>query len=253
MKSPSLSIGWSFVEVYEKLYSAFGPQGWWPIVDEKTGVCEYDGTAPAHRDEAFEILIGCILMQNTQWDPNVVRAIGALKKMGKLDASILASSDHDVIAPLIKSAGYFNQKTDRIKRAASFWIENQDLFNLDIMDLREKLLAQRGIGNETADSIILYAAGKPSFVIDAYTRRVMARMGVCENDAGYEELQAMFHDAFETNLGPDANPNPSSDPDSRVLVYKEYHALLVELAKRHCKTKPVCSGCPLGDICEKRV
>lgn len=225
------------VSVYKRLFSAYGPQGWWPIVDGKTGACEYTGGAPKNREEAFEIIVGCILTQNTQWDPNVVRAIGSLKGEGKLDAAVLASSKSSVIAPLIKSAGYFNQKTDRIKRIATFWMDHPKLFDLDVSTLRSALLAQHGVGNETADSIILYAAGKPSFVVDAYTKRIMARMGLCDQGVSYDELQTMFHTSLDVDEG----------------LYKEYHALLVELAKRHCKTKPICEGCPLAVMCAKRV
>lgn len=222
--------------VYKRLFSAYGPQGWWPIVNGKTGACEYAGGAPKNREEAFEIMIGCILTQNTQWDPNAVRAIGSLKRKGKLNAAALASSKAFVIAPLIRSAGYFNQKTGRIKQIAAFWMEHPNLFDLDVSALRSALLAQHGVGNETADSIILYAANKPSFVIDAYTKRILSRVGLCEIGVGYDQLQAMFHSAIDLD----------------VRIYKEYHALLVKLAKRHCKTKRICEGCPLADMCAKR-
>ncbi len=225
--------------VYRVLHARFGPQGWWPIVDEDIAACIYGVGAPRSDAERFEILVGCILAQNTQWYPNAVRALHALKKGKKLVPASLAQSRASTIAQLIRSAGYYNQKAERLRRIARFWQDTPSLPDLPLENLRAILLAQHGIGDETADSIILYAAEKPSFVVDAYTRRIMGRMGLCEKDASYADIQQMFHDA----LGSD---------DGVVPMFKEYHALLVELAKRHCKTKPVCGGCPLSGICAKK-
>ncbi len=227
-------------DVYDTLHTLFGPQGWWPIVDGDREVCVYGVGAPRNDAERFEIIVGCILTQNTQWDPNVVRAIHALKKNRRLAAAILAHSDASRIAPLIRSAGYYNQKAERLCRIAGFWQDNPSLFDLPLGALRAILLAQHGIGEETADSIILYAVGKPSFVVDAYTRRIMGRMGLCANDASYADIQKMFHDALGTD-------------EKIVPLFREYHAVLVELAKRHCKAKPVCEGCPLSSLCKKKI
>ncbi len=229
--------GTTIEDIYGALHARFGPQGWWPIVDADDGTCTYGLDAPRNDAERFEILVGCILTQNTQWDPNAVRAIHALKKGKKLSPVDLAKADASTIAPLIRSAGYYNQKAERLCRIASFWQDNPSLFDLPLAKLRALLLAQHGIGPETADSIILFAAGKPSFVVDAYTRRIMSRVGICKPDISYGELQAIFHDTLAPNIP----------------FFKEYHALLVELAKRHCKTRPLCGGCPLAHICKKEI
>lgn len=227
-------------EMYTLLYKGFGPQGWWPIVDEDREVCVYGVGAPRNDAERFEIIVGCILTQNTQWYPNAVRALHSLKKHRKLIPVHLARSHPSTIAQLIRSAGYYNQKANRLHRIARFWLENPSVLDLPLEKLRTALLAQHGIGDETADSIILYAAQKPSFVVDTYTRRIMSRAGVCAKDVSYVQIQKMFHDVF----GCDASVVP---------IFKEYHALLVELAKRHCRTTPECEGCPLSSLCKMKI
>ncbi len=290
--------------IYEKLYNYYSPQGWWPIVNDKTLMCEYFTGAPKNEAEKFEISIGAILTQGTQWYPNVVRAIQQLKigrpftknelkliqqaewlyhkefgnKGYKIDKPINAKifnnyNESDIkpanisgnkqiitkgdiltqntswknvekalenlrknnaisraklqvlgaekIAELIKSSGYHNQKARKIKEYLKF----------DGEITRKSLLQIWGIGPETADSILLYACKQPIFVIDAYTKRIMSRIGYLFKS--YEDLQQMFTQSI----------------DSDYKVFNEYHALLVELGKNICKKEPLCSRCPLKERC----
>jgi len=217
-------------QVYNLLFRSFGKQGWWPLT-LKLKSKHYKGS-PKTNNHKFEIIIGAILTQNTNWK-NVEKALYNLAKNKLLDINKLNSTPISKLAPLIRPAGYYNQKTERIKLTANFLIKNKikKLNKLSIKELRTKLLELKGIGPETADSIILYAFEKPIFVIDAYTKRIFNRLGYKEQD--YNQWQELFH----KNLKPNLN------------TYKEYHALLVELGKNHCKTKPVCINCPLKKIC----
>lgn len=169
----------------------------------------------------FEVCVGAILTQNANWT-NVERAIKNLKENNLLNRKAIVDVNVKKLARLIKSAGYFNQKAKKLKEFAKF--------NGEIN--RENLLNVWGIGPETADSILLYAYNQPVFVIDAYTKRIFFRLGFGEKS--YDELQTMFME----NLPKDSE------------LFNEYHALLVRLAKEHCKTKPECSSCPLNQICE---
>ena len=200
------------LKIYNKLYEKFGSQKWWPVIS---------------KNESFEIIIGAILTQNTSWK-NVEKAILNLREKELIDAKKLREIDFGKLAGLIKPSGYFNQKADRLKIAAEFFLKNKN-------PSREELLDVKGIGQETADSILLYAFGKPYFVIDLYTRRILSRIGLCTFDIKYGELQKMFH----KELPADAK------------MFNEYHALLVELAKRHCMKTPVCDGCPIYNVCKR--
>ncbi len=195
-------------KVYDRLHKQFGRQRWWPTVS---------------KNKKFEVVIGAVLTQNTSWK-NVEKAILNLNDAGLIDAEKLAEVNVKKLAGLIRPAGYYNQKAERLKIIARFFLENKN-------PTRDELLGVKGIGPETADSILLYAYNKPFFVIDAYTRRIMKRIGYCEDS--YEGLQRLF----EKNL-------PKS-----YKIFNEYHALLVELAKIHCRKKPECSGCPVKSMC----
>jgi len=201
--------------IYERLNAYFGDLHWWP------------GETP------FEITVGAILTQNTNWK-NVEIAIGRLKKAGLLDPLKLHGTEDSIVAGLIRSSGYYNLKTKRLKAFLDF-LHNDYAGDLDTMfgeelwALRKKLLDVRGIGGETADSILLYGGGKPVFVIDAYTRRVLERHDLITPDWNYQKIQALFMDRL-----------PHDAPR-----YNQYHALLVQLGKQFCKKKPLCSGCPL--------
>lgn len=204
---------------YDKLLKAFGPQGWWP------------GDGP------FEVLVGAVLTQNTNWG-NVEKAINNLKAAGKLTPQALHEISPKELAPLIRPAGYFNIKAKRLKSLINWLFERyhgnlDDMFSQNLGTLREELLSVKGIGPETADSILLYAGNMPSFVVDAYTYRVFSRHHHIPEDSTYEEIKAFFED----NLPKDAP------------LYNEYHALLVRVGKTYCKPRePICKACPLGEF-----
>lgn len=204
------------ISLYEKLYSEFGAQHWWPA------------------ESAFEVMVGAILTQNTSWN-NVEKAINNLKTHRKLSPDKLYRLPLRQLSRLIKSAGFFNIKARRLKEFLKFLFKNYkgDIGNMRIKDthlLRQQLLSIKGIGNETADSILLYALNKPIFVVDAYTKRILARHQLIEERADYTRVQDMFMKHLEHDE----------------KLFNEYHALLVRLAKDFCvKNKPKCGGCPL--------
>ncbi len=206
-------------EVYQKLLSVYGKQGWWPTTTS---------------NKQFEIIIGAILTQNTAWK-NVEKAVRKLKENNLISIDGIKKVDIKRLARLITPAGYYNQKAQRLKIVAGFFGANRSFGKQqDIQKMREELLNIKGIGPETADSILLYAFNKPSFVVDAYTKRIFSRTGICEEDIKYDALQRMFH----KNL--DINPQ----------MFNEYHALIVEHAKRYCSKKPGCQNCVLLDFCK---
>lgn len=205
-------------EIYKLLYEAFGPQNWWP------------GETP------FETVIGAILTQNTSW-ANVEKAIRNLKSVSCLSSEGLHRIDVSELAELIRPAGYYNLKAKRLKSFIDWLFDNYggQLANLKSIAtgrLRSELLTIKGIGRETADSILLYALGRPVFVVDTYTARIMSRHELIEPDADYEQLRELF----ESNL-----------PEEPQL-FNEYHALLVRTGKNFCKPKARCSGCPLEKL-----
>ena len=206
----------ALANIYRKLYTAFGPQHWWP------------------GDSPFEVMVGAILTQGTSWQ-NVEKAIANLKKSRLLAPKKLYGSSHKVLAREILPAGYYNIKARRLKNFLEFFlkeysgsIKKMQRANPEI--LRRKLLAVNGIGPETADSILLYALNKPVFVVDAYTKRIFARHRLVPEDTDYSQMQ----DLFMQNLKPKAK------------LFNEYHALLVRVGKEYClKNKPRCQLCPL--------
>lgn len=210
-------------KIYKKLLSTFGPQGWWPA------------------SSPFEVAIGAILTQNTNWK-NVEKAINNLKKNNLLIPKKLKEIDDKKLSTLIKSAGYYNQKSKKIKEFVKFLIEKYggDMSRMGEEDpekLREEFLKIKGIGKESADSILLYALEKPVFVVDAYTYRIMLRHGLIYEDITYDELK----ETFEKNLSKD------------VKIFNEYHALLVKVGKEFCKKSlPRCNDCPLEEFLEKK-
>ena len=209
----------TLMKIYRELFKAFGPQGWWP------------GDGP------FEVLVGAVLAQNTNWG-NVERAIQNLKAAGKLSPEGLHRTKLPELAQLIRPAGYFNVKAKRLKNLIDWFFENyngnlKEMFSEKLDPLREGLLSVKGIGRETADSILLYAGDTPSFVVDAYTYRVLSRHLLIPEDSTYEEIKSFFED----NLPKD------------VQLYNEYHALLVKVGKDYCKPRnPRCRECPLGEL-----
>lgn len=217
--------------IYLTLFKAYGKQGWWPLSKGGLNTRHHNGK-PYSDSDRFEIIAGAILTQNTAWT-NVEKAIYNLNKAKLLSAGKIAKTNVKKIALLIKPAGYYNQKAARLKIIADYFLKNKAVFNKDAKELREELLKVKGIGPETADSIVLYAFEKPSFVVDAYTRRIFSRLGLCKENNKYEEIQKLF----EKQLPLD------------VELFKEYHALIVEHAKRHCRKKPVCEKCVLKKEC----
>lgn len=205
-------------KIYKALYHAFGPQHWWP------------------GDTPFEIAVGAILTQNTNWG-NVEKAINNLKKEKALNAKTIREMPVNRLAALIRPAGYFNIKAKRLKAFINFLVNDYNgsmskMKNEDMYTLRKKLLSVNGIGPETADSILLYALDKPIFVIDAYTKRVLSRHGIMDHDKSYESFHKLFHSILKKD----------------VHMFNEYHALFVRLGKVYCKTRPLCEKCPLKGI-----
>ncbi len=225
------------VEIYTKLLRKYGPQGWWPIINGKTLICEYGTGAPRNEAEMAEICIGALLAQNTAWK-NVEKAIANLKQSRLVDFRKIAVGDTGKLAQLIKPSGYYNQKAKKLKLFAGHVVGNyggslKRMFGKGIGGLRAELLSLHGIGPETADSIILYAAGKPVFVVDAYTKRIFSRMGIAREGGSYDELQQLFMGSLPL--------------DAR--LFNEYHAMIVKLGKGVCRKKPLCGECPVSGMC----
>lgn len=206
--------------IFRLLTTRFGPQLWWPA------------------ETPFEVVIGAILTQNTAWS-NVEKAIANLHAANLLTAEKIAGTSREELEQLIRPAGFFRQKAARLRQVTTILVDQYGgdvaTFCAGPLDTaRSRLLALPGIGPETADAILLYAAGRPSFVVDAYTRRIFARLGILASHENYETIRNRFMHELP--------------PDPR--LYNEYHALLVTLAKRHCrKRNPDCPTCPLADDC----
>lgn len=203
-------------QMYEQLYAAFGPQHWWP------------GESP------FEVMVGAVLVQNTAWH-NVERAIENLRGAALMEPRALYALSPDDLAALIRPAGYYRVKSQRLRNLLKFVIESYDasldaMFAADLATLRRRLLAIPGIGPETADAILLYAGGQATFVVDTYTHRVLARHGWIGYDADYHEIKELFESALPADAA----------------LYNEYHALLVRVGKDYCRrAAPRCEACPL--------
>ncbi len=208
-----------FQQAYNLLFNYYGGQNWWPAESD------------------FEVLVGAVLTQNTNWG-NVEKALTVLKQRGLLTYETLSLLSVEEIAPLIRSSGYYNLKAARLRNLFNLIdSEYEGDFSLfqqaDLYQLRRQLLSVKGIGPETADSILLYACHKPSFVVDAYTHRIFSRHNLVPEECDYHSLQESF----------------TSSLDEDVVLYNEYHALIVQVAKDFCKKKePLCVGCPLEKL-----
>jgi len=213
------SVGQILLGTYSQLLAYYGPQNWWPA------------------QEPFEVMVGAILTQSAAWR-NVEKAIFNLKQAKALSPEMLRQIPLNELARLIHPCGYYNAKAQKLKFLAR-WLGNHyaddlnKLFATDTHHLRQQLLSIHGIGQETADSILLYAANKPVFVIDAYTRRIINHVGLATEGSSYSAYQALFMD----NLPVDTQ------------LFNEYHALLVCLAKDVCRSRPFCSKCCLNNLC----
>ena len=221
--------------IYHKLLSNFSHQHWWPVTLENELMPKYHKNIKLNEKQKLEICFGAILAQNTNWK-NVEKAIIELNKNNLIDINKIMKIQNNKLAKIIKSSGYHNQKAKKLKNFCGFLLKNYNgnldlLFKNNIEELIKQLLAVNGIGPETADSIILYAAKEPIFAIDAYTKRIMHRIGYKEQK--YDELQKLFME------------NLSNDEK----LFNEYHALLVELGKNICKKKPLCGKCPINIYC----
>ena len=203
------------MEIHNLLFTAFGPQNWWPAETD------------------LEMMIGAILTQNTSWN-NVEKAIQNLKEKDLVSIKGLSDTPAPILAEYIRPAGYYNLKVRRLKNLISLIQDKHDgdlnsLFSLDTETIRKELLSVKGIGLETADSMILYGAGRALFVVDTYTHRILSRHGLIEEEAGYFEVQMLFMDTLPHD----------------VECFQEFHALLVKTGKDFCRRKPLCPDCPL--------
>lgn len=220
MNGPGAPLSETLAEIYRRLYDAYGAQGWWP------------------GDSPFEVIVGAILTQSTAWT-NVEKALAAMREAGCWTFEAIEAMPEPELAEIIRSSGYYNAKARKLRSFANHVLARgglEPLFAQDVASLRAELLSIHGIGDETADDIIVYAAGKPSFVIDSYTRRIIDRMELSPTgrNPGYGSYQALFHD----NL-------PAETP-----LFNEFHALLDHHAKVTCqKREPRCQGCCLVDLC----
>jgi endonuclease-3 related protein len=220
--SKSVKTHRTLKEMYRALHDAYGPQHWWP------------GESPT------EVIIGAILTQNTNWK-NVERAIANLRDRRMLDWKELQKISVEELAQLIRPAGYYNIKARRLKHFVHWLWTNHDgsLDNLKCLPLpalREELLSINGIGPETADSILLYALNRPSFVIDAYTTRLLRRHALISEDAKYHDMKDLFERALP----------------AETQLFNEFHALIVTVAKKHCRKRAACEGCPLDSFPHER-
>lgn len=212
-------------KIYKILYEHYGPQRWWPA------------------DSLIEVIIGAMLTQNTNWQ-NVSRALDNLKNDNLLSLNALHSLPLEQLAEKIRPSGYYNLKAKRVKNLLDLLAAHADagssdekiladFFSDDLESLRQQLLTVKGVGPETADSILLYAGQKPIFVIDAYTYRILVRHGLIGEETDYNEMQELFMEALPR------------DPQ----LFNEYHALLVRLGKECCKKRnPLCQECPLQNV-----
>ncbi len=212
MREPALR------SIYTMLRNEFGFLDWWP------------------GDTKLEVVVGAVLTQQTSWK-NVEKAIGSIKAANAMNLEKLAGMRLPKLESLIRSSGFYRQKARRLKGLLASILEYggiENFFSADAEELRKRLLEMNGIGKETADSIILYAAEKPVFVVDAYTKRILSRVYGIDENISYDELKGTIEHSIGRNLE----------------LYKDFHAQFVELGKRYCKTKPLCPDCPLAKSCK---
>jgi len=204
------------MDVYYLLLEKFGEQEWWPM--KRT-----------FRPKEFEVIVGAILTQNTNWK-NVEKALDKLEEAKLTDAKKISKTHTKKLESTVRSSGFYKQKAERLKDVSKKSAEKYFYKNVT----REELLSIKGIGKETADSILLYACDRPFFVIDAYTKRIFSRLGMIHDKLEYDKIRAFFENGLPKDI----------------YIYKEFHALIVELAKSYCKKKPLCDECPLKDLCK---
>ena len=224
------------IKIYQKLYDLYGPQGWWPLINHdgsnptKTGSLRgyhpENYELPEKDDEIYEIILGAILTQNTTWT-SAEQALNNLNDLKAIKPEKLLELSDETLKAAIRCAGFLNQKARYLREVTRFFISLEGR-----APRRKEILAVKGVGNETADSILLYAYKKPEFVVDAYTKRIFSHLGLIPEKAGYMEVKELF----ESNL------------PEEVPIYQEYHALIVEHAKRYYQKKPYGVDDPLRDL-----
>ncbi len=218
-------------DIYSLLLEEYGRQGWWPLIKEQNRgepSVEYhpgDYNPPSTKEKVFEICIGAILTQNTSWK-NAEKALLNLYSENLLNPKRLMKESFSKISSAIKPARYYNQKTKYLKEFSNFFINNREE-----SITRKKLLKVKGVGKETADSILLYSMKKASFVVDAYTKRILSHLNLAETPLNYDQAKKMFENSLEKNLA----------------VFQEYHALLVKHGKRFYSKKPYGKNCFLKE------
>jgi endonuclease-3 related protein len=220
--------------LYKILLNRFDNPNWWPI--------DIDYHKKNHTDPRFEIIVGTILTQNTSWS-NVEKALLNLKLKKNLDIKNIPKIKNEKLQNMIKPSGFFKQKTIRLKKIALYINEKyngnlDDFFNRNLYTIRDELLSINGIGEETADSILLYAGNLPIFVVDKYTKRICERLYICET-ISYKNIQEYFENELSKKY--------SQDKLSK--VYNEFHALIVIFAKEYCKKNPKCKNCIIKKNC----
>ncbi|MCU7915543.1 MAG: endonuclease III domain-containing protein [Candidatus Thiodiazotropha sp. (ex Gloverina cf. vestifex)] len=213
--SPVISGREVLEAIYRQLFDHYGPQHWWPT------------------QTPFEVMVGAVLTQNTAWN-HVERAIENLRRADLLDPAAISAVKQPVLVEYLRPAGYFNVKAKRLQALSQFLLNRPGLEKLETAELRQQLLSIHGIGQETADDILLYAFQRPVFVIDAYTRRLLGRLGVMDEKASYEVLSSGFEKALRSDT----------------QLFNEYHALIVVHAKHVCRKKPSCETCCLRQCCD---
>ena len=246
--------------IFERLWTALGPQHWWPIgrrrnlsPGDRSSANSAGGRSnrqsrPASADPDTEIVVGAILTQNTAWT-NVEQAIDNLADADALSWTALRGLSNSELAALIRPSGTYRVKAKRLKAFVHYlWDHHggklESLLSGDLETARARLLSIHGIGPETADAILLYVGGFPTFVVDAYTKRVLRRHIIINGHASYDDVRMLFQNS-EFGI---PNSETRSGDSQTVAVFKEYHALFVALGKRHCRTRANCDGCPLADL-----
>lgn len=206
-------------EAYQRLLAAFGAQQWWPA------------------DTAFEVLVGAVLTQNAAWR-NVEQALERLAEQNLLTPEAILSAPSDILRDCLRPSGYYNVKAQRLTAACQAWVAlggEEAIRQMETAELRERLLAVKGLGPESVDDILLYGLNRPMFVVDAYTRRIFSRVGAVAASINYQGLQDYFHVGLP----------------KRAAVYAEYHALIVSTGKHYCRPRqPRCPDCPLAGLCD---
>ncbi|MEA3498054.1 MAG: endonuclease III domain-containing protein [Campylobacterota bacterium] len=222
--------------IYQSLYKKYGAQGWWPFINYDNGNDGYhilDYNFPRNQDEVFEVCLGSILTQNTTFK-SVVKSLQNLNNINCLNVKSIESIDLETLKEAIRPSGYFNQKSRYILEFIKFYN------SLDgKIPTRDELLKVIGIGDETADSILLYGYNQPQFVVDAYTKRILIELNIINQKAKYKDIKILFENSLKKVI---------KDEKELVIVYQEYHALIVNHAKSFYSKKPYGVGCFLKEI-----